>query len=157
MRFVLIVVFAAMPLFAAAQPYPAKPVRIIVNFPAGGIADLYARIIGGKVQEAWGQPVVVENRTGAGGTIAPAYVARAEGVGYTLLIHHNGRATAPALSRMVIVEVPVKPVMAVARSRPVSRPVRLLGAGTAVEALCAAFSFSTARETNSPSCSSSRQ
>ena len=53
----LICLLAAAPAFS--QGYPSKPVRIIVNFPAGGIADLYARIIGAKVQEAWGQPVVI--------------------------------------------------------------------------------------------------
>jgi tripartite-type tricarboxylate transporter receptor subunit TctC len=69
---------------AAAQPYPSKPIRIIVPFPAGGIADLYARIIGAKVQEAWAQPVVVENRTGAGGNIGAEAVARSAPDGYTL-------------------------------------------------------------------------
>lgn len=53
---------AILPPPAAAQPYPAKPVRIIVNFPAGGIADLYARVIGAKAGEAWGQPVVIRLR-----------------------------------------------------------------------------------------------
>lgn len=69
---------------ALAQPYPSKPVRIIVNFPAGGVADVYARIIGAKVQEAWGQPVVIENRTGAGGNIGAEAVAKSPPDGYTL-------------------------------------------------------------------------
>ena len=69
---------------ALAQPYPSKPVRIIVNVPAGGVADVYARIIGAKVQEVWGQPVVVENRTGAGGNIGAEAVAKSPADGYTL-------------------------------------------------------------------------
>lgn len=69
---------------ALAQPYPSKPVRIIVNFPAGGVADVYARIIGAKVHEAWGQPVVIENRTGAGGNIGAEAVAKSPPDGYTL-------------------------------------------------------------------------
>ena len=77
-------VAAILPPHAAAQPYPSKPVRIIVNFPAGGIADVYARIIASKVQEAWGQPVVVENRTGAGGNIGADAVAKSPPDGYTL-------------------------------------------------------------------------
>jgi tripartite-type tricarboxylate transporter receptor subunit TctC len=107
MRFVLMIVFAAMPLFAAAQPYPSKPVRIIVNFPAGGIADLYARIIGGKVQEAWGQPVVIENRTGAGGNIGADAVAKSAPDGYTL----NMSAIGPhAINVSLFARMPFDPV-----------------------------------------------
>ena len=107
MRFILIIVFAAMPLFAAAQPYPSKPVRIIVNFPAGGIADLYARIIGGKVQEAWGQPVVIENRTGAGGNIGADAVAKSAPDGYTL----NMSAIGPhAINVSLFARMPFDPV-----------------------------------------------
>ena len=107
MRFILIIVFAAMPLFAAAQPYPSKPVRIIVNFPAGGIADLYARIIGGKVQEAWGQPVVIENRTGAGGNIGADAVAKSAPDGYPL----NMSAIGPhAINVSLFARMPFDPV-----------------------------------------------
>jgi tripartite-type tricarboxylate transporter receptor subunit TctC len=107
MRFILIIVFAAIPLFAAAQPYPSKPVRIVVNFPAGGIADLYARIIGGKVQEAWGQPVVIENRTGAGGNIGADAVAKSAPDGYTL----NMSAIGPhAINVSLFARMPFDPV-----------------------------------------------
>jgi tripartite-type tricarboxylate transporter receptor subunit TctC len=75
---------------AAAQPYPSKPIRIIVPFPAGGIADLYARLIGTRVGEAWGQPVVVENRTGAGGNIGADAVAKSPPDGYTLAMGSLG-------------------------------------------------------------------
>jgi tripartite-type tricarboxylate transporter receptor subunit TctC len=84
LRALLFILAAILPSLAVAQPYPSKPVRIIVNFPAGGIADLYARIIAQKVQESWGQPVVVENRTGAGGNIGADAVAKSAPDGYTL-------------------------------------------------------------------------
>ena len=72
------------------SPIPSKPIRIICAFPAGGIADLYARIIGQRVAESWGQPVLVENRAGAGGTIAAEAVAKSPPDGYTL-VHGRGR------------------------------------------------------------------
>ena len=61
---------------AAAQQYPVKPIRLIVPFPAGGIADVFARVIGGKLSDARGQQVVVENRPGAGGNIGAEAVAK---------------------------------------------------------------------------------
>ena len=70
---------------ANAQGYPAKPIRIIVPFPPGGIADLFARVIGQKFGEAWGQPGVVENRPGAGGNIGAELVAKSPADGYTLV------------------------------------------------------------------------
>ncbi|HET7364460.1 MAG TPA: tripartite tricarboxylate transporter substrate binding protein [Burkholderiales bacterium] len=75
---------------AAAQPYPSKPIKLVVPFPAGGIADLYARLIGGRVAERWGQPVVIENRTGAGGNIGADAVAKSPADGYTLVMGSFG-------------------------------------------------------------------
>jgi tripartite-type tricarboxylate transporter receptor subunit TctC len=107
MRFILAFAFALMPLLAAAQPYPTKPVRIIVNFPAGGVADIYARIIGAKVQESWGQPVVVENRTGGGGNIGADAVAKSPPDGYTL----NMSAIGPhAVNVSLFAKMPYDPV-----------------------------------------------
>src|SRR3954464_4432329 len=73
-----------------AQTYPSKLIRIVVPFPAGGIADIYARIIGARLTEAWGQPVVIDNRGGAGGPIAAEAVARAPADGYTLVMGNLG-------------------------------------------------------------------
>src|SRR6185503_8140909 len=92
---------------ASAQPYPAKPIRIIVPFPAGGIADLYARLIGTRVAEAWGQPVVVENRTGAGGNIGADAVAKSPPDGYTLAM---GSLGTHAVNVSLFAKMPYDPV-----------------------------------------------
>ena len=75
---------------AFAQSYPAKPVRLIVPFPAGSTPDIVGRALGQKLSEAWRQPVVIDNKTGAGGNIGTAEAAHAAPDGYTLLIGING-------------------------------------------------------------------
>jgi tripartite-type tricarboxylate transporter receptor subunit TctC len=73
-----------------AQPYPSKPIRIIVPYAAGGTSDILARQIGPKLTEAWGQPVIVENRTGANGNVGADFVAKSPADGYTLLLTDLG-------------------------------------------------------------------
>src|SRR5262245_52820850 len=82
-----------------AQAYPTKPVTLVVPFSAGGPTDTVARTVGGAMQNHLKQTIVVENVVGAGGTIAPARVAKATPDGYTLLLAHIGMATSPALYR----------------------------------------------------------
>ncbi|AOB24936.1 MULTISPECIES: tripartite tricarboxylate transporter substrate-binding protein [Bordetella] len=92
---------------AWAQPsYPTRAITLVVPFAAGGPTDVVARTLGASMSKTLGQSIVVENRTGAGGTLAPNHVARATPDGYTFLIHHNGMATAPALYR----KLPYKPL-----------------------------------------------
>ena len=68
-----------------AQPYPVKPIRCVVPYPAGGPTDIIGRAIAQKLAESVGQPVIIDNRGGAAGTIGAEYVARASADGYTLL------------------------------------------------------------------------
>jgi len=82
-----------------AQQYPTKVITMVVPFAAGGPTDTVARLIGGPMSKTLGQQVIVENVGGAGGTIAAARVANATPDGYTILIHHIGMSTAPALYR----------------------------------------------------------
>jgi tripartite-type tricarboxylate transporter receptor subunit TctC len=77
-----------------SQPFPSKPVKIIVAFPAGGGTDIVARIVGQKLSEAWGQPVVIDNRAGASGTIGTEAAARAEPDGCTLFMATMGNMVA---------------------------------------------------------------
>jgi tripartite-type tricarboxylate transporter receptor subunit TctC len=82
---------------ALAQGYPNKPIKIVVPFTPGSATDIMARIVGEKLSAAWGQPVVVENRPGAGGTVGSAIVARSEPDGYTLLVVSTGHVVNPVL------------------------------------------------------------
>ena len=80
----------AAPVQSQTPAYPSKPIRIIVPVAAGGIGDYYARLIGAKLLDTWGQAVLVENRTGGGGNIGSDFVAKAPADGYTLLIGFVG-------------------------------------------------------------------
>ena len=71
-----------------AQTYPSKPIKMLVPFPAGGTTDVVARIIGQRMSESIGQPVLIENRGGAGGAISADLVAKAAPDGYTILMHN---------------------------------------------------------------------
>ena len=75
----------ALPRVAAALDYPSRPVHLVVGFPAGGPADIVARLLGQWLSERLGRPFVIENRPGAGGTVGTEVVARASSDGYTLL------------------------------------------------------------------------
>jgi tripartite-type tricarboxylate transporter receptor subunit TctC len=85
--------FAALlvaPASATAQSYPVKPIRIVIPYPPGGTSDILARLLGAKLTEAWGQQVIADNRTGAGGNIAAELTARAAPDGYTVMLTDIG-------------------------------------------------------------------
>src|SRR6202795_2978901 len=77
---------------ALAQQYPARPVRMLVPFSAGGTVDIVARLLDAKLSADFGQPFIVENKAGAGGTIAASLLAKSPGDGYTLMLMHQGLA-----------------------------------------------------------------
>jgi tripartite-type tricarboxylate transporter receptor subunit TctC len=82
---------------AHADDYPTRTIKMIVPTGAGGITDILARLVGKYISEQLGQPVVIDNRTGAGGTIGTRAVAQAEPDGYTLLMVFPSHAANPAL------------------------------------------------------------
>jgi tripartite-type tricarboxylate transporter receptor subunit TctC len=82
---------------ASAQSWPSRPIKVIIPFGAGSATDVVPRIVFDQLSPQLGQPIVVENRTGAGGTLGTAAVAKAEPDGYTLLAHSNAFSVSPAI------------------------------------------------------------
>jgi tripartite-type tricarboxylate transporter receptor subunit TctC len=111
----------------SANDYPAKPVRIIEPFGAGGGPDLLARALAPKLSELWRQPVTVENIPGAGATAGPAQVAKSPGDGYTLLINTNAQAYSAALLK----DLPYDPLKDFIPVIPLTRQPYVLVAGKA--------------------------
>jgi tripartite-type tricarboxylate transporter receptor subunit TctC len=91
--------FAAATGTAGAQEFPTKPVTIIIPYSGGGSTDLMARSLATELQEMWGQPVIVENRAGAGSMIGTAYLSQQQPDGYTLLVNTAAHSTAPAVQK----------------------------------------------------------
>ncbi len=106
MRTAAFAIFAAVCTGASAQNYPARPIRIVVPFAAGGVADITARVLALKMSGSIGQQVIVDNRPSAGGIVAAEAVARTEPDGYTLLFLTNGNA----LSASLFKSLPYDPV-----------------------------------------------
>src|SRR5207237_3587964 len=107
MRYFFAVLAAVTGIAFGQQPYPAKPVRMILAFPPGGPTDINARTFAQKLSEQMGQQVVVDNRAGAGGNIGAAEAARAAPDGYTVFYNTSAIAIAPSLYSKVAFD-PVK-------------------------------------------------
>jgi len=116
---VLLAMAAATPLLAFAQAWPSGPVRIIVPYVPGGTIDITARLMATRLSQAWGQPVVVESRSGAAGTIGANIVAKAPPDGHTLLLAAASELT---IAQTIIKNMPFDaltdftPIVVVARS-----------------------------------------
>ena len=138
--FAVCVVIAA--LDASAQTYPNRPIRLIVPYAPGGATDAMARVYAQKYQEAWGQPMLVENRAGAGGNIGAEVAAKSPPDGYTILLNTSGQAVAPGLYKKLNYD-PVKDlapitqlvgtslVLVVSPQLPVSTPKELIALASA--------------------------
>src|SRR5436853_6832121 len=94
----LVATNAALAAQAFGQGYPSKPVHVVISFTPGSSTDIVGRIVSQKLSDIWNQPVVPENRAGAGGSIGSAIVAKAAADGYTLLINSNAHSAIPAIS-----------------------------------------------------------
>jgi tripartite-type tricarboxylate transporter receptor subunit TctC len=97
MRSVLLAFLLACAAPAHAQAYPTKPVHVVISFTPGSATDIVGRVVAAKLADYWGQPVVPENRSGAGGSIGSAVVAKAAPDGYMLLINSNAHSVNPAI------------------------------------------------------------
>jgi tripartite-type tricarboxylate transporter receptor subunit TctC len=97
MRFLTGLLLSLLSACALAQSYPSKPVRVIISFTPASATDIVGRLVSARLAEYWGQPVVPENRAGAGGSIGSAVVAKAAPDGYTLLINSNAHSVNPAI------------------------------------------------------------
>jgi len=92
---------------AVGQAFPSRPIKIVVTFPLGGAPDILARMFGAKMQENWGQPIVVDNRPGAGGNIGADYVAKSPADGYTLVM---GTVGTHAINASLYSKMPYDPI-----------------------------------------------
>lgn len=120
------------PLVCSAQAtYPTRPIHLVVPFPPGGVADLIARPIAEKISEELGQPVIVDNRGGATGTIGAAFVANSQPDGYTLLF---GTTNEIAMSPTLYKSLPYNPVKSFAPIMPVAEFPNVLVVGSATPA-----------------------
>jgi len=157
---------------AGAQTWPAKPLRVIVPVGAGSTTDIIPRLVFEQLSPQLGQPIVVENRTGAGGTIGTAFVAKADPDGYTILAHGSAHTIAPSLysnlsydpardfaavvpfgiSPSVLVVAPSKAfktvgdLVATAKARPGTFNFSSVGIGTATHLSAERFRFSAGVE-----------
>ena len=97
MRKMIAVLLVMLAGHAAAQSFPAKPVRLIISFTPGSSTDIIGRAVAAKLQEIWGQPVIAENRPGAGGTVGSEFVLRSDPDGYTLLANSSAHVSNPGI------------------------------------------------------------
>src|SRR5512138_485729 len=101
MRKLLVVLLAAFAAAAQAQSYPARPLHLVVPFPVSGATDILSRVVAQKLQEALGQPVPVDNKPGAGGSLGSAFVAKSAPDGYTIqMATSSTHSIGPALQKL---------------------------------------------------------